>query len=388
MPTQKRIAIAGAGIAGLTAAFALSKQADGASHQITLYERAETLQDVGAGIQLSPNASRCLIDLGLGDKLSNIALEPKETVLISGGSGRILTRLPFKSLMRERYGAPYYVVHRGDLQKVLIEAVSYFSNIELKTGTFVEDYAIEPDGKVALTLGGNSDTESSAAFDALLISDGVRSNLRDKVSPGTHSKKNGQTAWRASVPFDAEICQNMDKSGTSLVMSRNCHAVIYPMGTRDFFNIVLVTKAGERPTADIFKRFVAPWQNLFASVENWLEWPIRTVNTGKWIDGPVALLGDAAHAMSPHAAQGGAMAIEDAIVMAAALNKYDNPRAALAHYQSQRKGRVARVMKTSEENCRIYQLGGPAALARNMALRAAPPAALIGRLDWLYKFNA
>ena len=381
MPDQDLpIAIAGAGIAGLTAALALARH--GIRSQI--HERVPVLLEVGAGIQLSPNASRILMSLGLGEGLAQIGHEPNATRLHDAASGRCLTAIPFKPLMQARYGAPYLVVHRADLQNLLLKAVERAPEVDIQSGQAVAGFTQDTD-RVRLDLEANDDTRSTMAGRALLIADGIHSRLREQISPGP-GYVGHQTAWRGSMSLARAVSLGMPTDETSVLMGPGFHAVFYRMGQRSTYNVVLIADDSAQADGKLFAKFaLRPWRVALSAIVDWKQWPIRTVRTGRWYAGRAALIGDAAHAMSPHAAQGGAMAIEDSVAIAACLADNPDPVAAFAEYERKRRPRVERVVETAEANRRIYQMSGPMALARNLALFAAPPTMPLQRLDWLYR---
>lgn len=367
------IAIAGAGIAGLTAALACAQ----AGHKAAVFERAAVLEDVGAGIQLSPNAMRILERLDLGEAVAAIAFEPQALAMHDALSGARLATMPFRGTMRENHGAPYFVVHRADLQQVLLAAARANPAISIETGTTVGGVVPGLDG-VTLEAGA-----IPRAFDAVIAADGLRSALRTHVDPSARIAPDGQIAWRGTVPL-AAAAGLIDANATSVFMGRGCHMVTYCMGGRDEINLVLVTNANVDAPMDAVRGWNDKARALAGRVTNWLRWPLMAVECRNWVRGRVALIGDAAHAMTPHAAQGGAMAIEDAFALATCLSAAMPVEDALARYAAARQPRVARVASLSIANRDIYQAGGLVALGRNTVLRAAPPAILMRRMDWLY----
>src|SRR2546423_8710048 len=188
---SRSIIIAGAGIGGLSAALTLTR----AGYRAVLLERAAPLEQAGAGIQLSPNATRVLFDLGLAEKLRPLAIAPEAIRIINGRSGREVVRVPLGSAAEQRYGAPYWVIHRADLQAVLVAAIEQSPDVTLRLGTRVEDFALHRHGITvqARTVQGTHDEQGIA----LIGADGVWSGLRARLGERTQPTFAQRTAWRA-----------------------------------------------------------------------------------------------------------------------------------------------------------------------------------------------
>jgi salicylate hydroxylase len=383
--TRRRfeLAVSGAGIAGLTAALALSK----ADHSVTVYERAAMLTDIGAGIQLSPNAVRILTRLGLLEAIRAIAHEPTMMCLYDARQPGPLTRLPFQTEMTRLFGAPYLVVHRGDLQAVLLEACRATPEIQLRLGQEVSTAMQTPDA-VLMTISNDSTMETKC--DALVVADGLRSALRGEIDPGVRIVTDEQTAWRATLPLDAfnSLAAPAFAAGSiHLFMGRGSHLVMYRMGKRDIINMVYVANNSAPPPPGGLDDWHASIKAVLAHVADWVRWPLNRVAAKTFAHGRMVMIGDAAHAMTPHAAQGGAMAIEDAAALAQCLSTHtagEPVQQMLKTYQALRQRRLARVAELSTANREIYQARNIVALGRNMALRTAPPHVLLQRLAWLY----
>jgi salicylate hydroxylase len=359
------IAVAGGGIAGLTAALALAKS----GHSIRVFERAKSLEDIGAGLQLSPNAYQILNALGLGGAIRAISFEPEFLHLINGKTGRGLTTLAFKPMMEQRYGAPYLVTHRGDLQGVLLTAARGNPLITFETGVEICRYT---ETKDSVAVDGQS-------FDALIVADGVHSALRAQIDPDASVALDGQTAWRATLPID-----DLSTNAVRVYMNNGAHLVAYKMGHRAVLNMVFVSSRNQPPDAGGFD---GEAKNLINAATDWKAWPLASVQSKNWHGKRAVMIGDAAHAMTPHAAQGGAMAIEDAGVLAGCMKTAPDITGAFAAYQSQRQPRIKRVAGLSAQNRAIYQMDGMMALGRNAVMPFIPSALLLKRLDWLYGWS-
>jgi salicylate hydroxylase len=392
---SRNIIVAGAGIGGLTAALALAQS----GFRVTLLEQAEALADTGAGIQLSPNATRVLIALGLEDRLRHVAVAPSAVAIMASAGGR-LARIPLGKPAEARYRAPYWVIHRGDLQAALVEAVRSSPDIALRLGTRVEDFVLHAHG-VSAALRVRSGTAVEPGI-ALVCADGLWSGLRARLGARAQPKFQRRTAWRALVPTDA-IDPMFRANEVSLWLGRDAHLVHYPVKAGRLINIVAIagdTWAQPGWNADgareeVLARF-SRWhwaehvRDFLGVAKLWSKWalydlpPLR--HSGQ---GPVTLLGDAAHPMLPFLAQGAAIAIEDAAVLANALAQQPGDLAqAMRRYERARRGRTARVQRAARRQGRIYHLRAGEALARNFFLRIAGGSTLLRRYNWLYDWRA
>ena len=392
MTAPGTIVIAGAGIGGLTAALALAAK----GFRIVILEKSARLEEAGAGLQLSPNASRILIDLGLRDRLAARATTP-DAVTIFGARGSEVAVLPL-----DHAGAPYWVIHRADLQAALLDAVLVHPAIEVKLGCRFDDVAAHARGiTVGASAGG---TQRQQVTQALIGADGLWSAVRGRLFPAVQPRPAGLTAWRGTIDTD-RLPLGLAARGVQLYLGANAHLVAYPVaGGRQINLVAIVSGNRDRPgwsepgdAADIRQRFAArhwsgPARTLVSAVESWRTWALFTLRDGgAWADGNVALLGDAAHAMLPFAAQGAGMAIEDAAILAICLGETGGDVAqipsALQRYAALRRPRVTRVQRTARLNGRIYHLAGPLALARDLAMRRLGGERLLSRQDWIYDWQ-
>jgi salicylate hydroxylase len=395
VPGSRTVVIAGAGIGGLTAALALAAR----GFDVTILEKAEQLQEAGAGLQLSPNASRVLIGLGLRDRLAAHAVTPAAIRIMTARSGGELVRLPLGDAASGQAGAPYWVMHRADLQAALLDAATKHPNVELRLGCAVEDVAIAACG---VTVGAHGAAALQAQ--ALIGADGVWSRVRHILFPQTKAAFAGLIAWRGT--FDADLLPGTSASrAVQLWMGPNGHLVAYPMSGGRQVNMVAIVPGDVREpgwsapgdASELTPHFsTAGWPAealaMLGAVTKWQRWALFTLpDGGIWNAGPVALLGDAAHAMLPFAAQGAGMAIEDAAVLAACLGEAGHDAAgipaALQRYADLRRARVGRVQRTARQSGKIYHLHGPMALARDLVMQALGPRRLQARQDWIYDWT-
>jgi salicylate hydroxylase len=393
--SSRNIIIAGAGIGGMTAALALAQS----GFRVTLLEQAESLTDVGAGIQLSPNATRVLIALGLDQRLRDACIVPTGVAIMAAG-GANLAHIPLGKIAEARYGAPYWVIHRSDLQAALLDAVRSHPDISLRLGTRVEDFAVHAHGvSAALGLGTGKAVESGIA---LVCADGLWSGLRARLGVRDVPQFGGRAAWRALVP--AETAEPLFRGeNVTLWLGRNAHVVHYPVKAGRLINIVAIVgddwaKPGwsaDGARDELLARFsrwhwADPVRELLGAAQRWTKWalyelpPIRSA-----IQGPITLLGDAAHPMLPFLAQGAASAIEDAVVLADALARRPHDLSeAMRSYERARRRRTAHMQRAARRQGQIYHLRAGEAFARNLFLRIAGGRMLLRRYDWLYDWRA
>ncbi|TYL96466.1 NAD(P)-binding protein [Bradyrhizobium rifense] len=396
MALPRTIVIAGAGIGGLTAALALAAR----GFRIVVLEKAERLEDIGAGLQLSPNASRVLVELGLTERLKLRAVVPEAVSIMSARAGGELLRMPLGEAAANRAGAPYWVVHRADLQSALAGAVADHPDIDLKLGATFEDVAPHAKGLTVVHRSGTIRRSDLAS--ALIGADGIWSTVRQHLFPEVQPRFSGLIAWRGTLDA-TQLPKEYTARRVQLWMGSNAHLVAYPIAGGRQLNVVAVlpgtwNRPGWSTPGDPFEvmdAFAAPrWpptaRMMLAAVDSWRKWALFGVPDGcPWSEGPVALLGDAVHAMLPFAAQGAGMAIEDAAVLARHLSveaaeDASSVAAALKQYGRARQARVRNVQRTARQQGRIYHLGGPFALARDLAIRALGPDRMLARQDWIY----
>ena len=370
-----RIAVAGAGIAGLTAAIALAQR----GIQVDLFERAAGLQEVGAGIQLSPNAMGILDRLGVAARLAGNLCEPEAIEIGLAGTGAPLARIPLGETARIRYGAPYGVIHRADLQSALLDAARGNQGVTLHFHAEVHDVRTT-DAGVVFSAGGRRQL-----VDVLVAADGVHSRVRMAVFEHRGAELLGRVAWRATLP-KAKVPHFADRNVVGLWFGAGGHLVHYPVAGGASLNLVVISAASSaaEPPGRPFGELLS---GLISAVPAWQRWPLLRVDPAQpWAKGRVVLVGDAAHAMPPSAAQGGAQAIEDAWVLARSLAAAPaDATAALSEFERLRRPRVARIAREADRNVWVYNLRGPLALARNLVVAGIPAGMHLARMDWLFR---
>ena len=400
MAASRTIVVAGAGIGGLTAALALAAR----GFRVVVLEKAERLEEAGAGLQLSPNASRVLIDLGLKPRLAARAVTPEAISIMSAQRGGEIIRLPLGEAATSRAGAPYWVMHRADLQAALQAQVNDHPDIELRLGCQFEDVVPHAKGLTVVQRSGMTRQQELAV--ALVGADGIWSTVRHHLFPEVQPQFSGLIAWRGTLDT-TQLPREYASCRVQIWMGPDAHLVAYPISAARKINVVAVVPGTwNRPgwsapgeVCEIKNAFAsARWPGnarmIVGAVDDWRKWALFTIpDGGEWTAGAIALLGDAAHAMLPFAAQGAGMAIEDAAVLARCLGERIGEGAAgipaaLKNYAQLRRSRVARVQRAARQSGRIYHLRGPAAYARDLAIKAMGARRMLARQDWIYDWRA
>jgi salicylate hydroxylase len=369
--------IAGGGIAGLTLALALARR--GKPSQIV--ERASALEATGAGVQLSPNAGRVLDALGLGPALDAVATRPEAVSIVDAPSGRRLKRITLGPSAERRWGAAYRVLHRADLQSVLLDAIEQAGGVEITLGAEARAVAETGTG-VALEIAHATGGGETLHGTWLAGADGLRSLVRRAVKLPTALGGSGLKAWRAVLPA-AALPTAFDMSEVTLWLGPGAHLVVYPVRRGREANVVVIGDDRADGPAALAASWASPARELIAAAPGWTPWPLHDrPPDARMHRGRIALLGDASHAALPSLAQGAGFAIEDAAVLARLV--CSDPRDPFAAYQEARLMRVARMQSAARRQIRVDHLKGLAATARNAALTLAPDAALLRGLDWIY----
>ncbi|MBN8952160.1 MULTISPECIES: FAD-dependent monooxygenase [unclassified Rhizobium] len=382
----KAAAIIGAGIAGLTAALALAKHGIASD----IFEQAEVLTEVGAGLQISPNASRILDALGVLDRLRSVWLEPEEVRLVSGSSLRPVASVRCGKFARERWGSPYGTAHRATLQKALLDAVTANELCKLHLGRHIDLKSKQALEEIA-----------GREFDLIIGADGVWSKAHAMVPGAPSPLFSGNVAWRFSVP-EAAAPALLDKASVTAFLGPSSHLVCYPIRENAAFNIVAIVSgssasrdwgsAGNKAQREQMLRGFSGWNNtilkMLEAQDQASFWPLYEMKGGRWHNGrDTILIGDAAHAMMPFAAQGAAMAIEDAFELAGMLSAR-SPAEAFELYEKHRAPRIARLRQRAAFNQFAYHARGPIRMARDLVLSLRPPQSLAADMDWIYGYRA
>jgi salicylate hydroxylase len=380
-------AIIGAGMAGLTAALALAD----CGIRCHVIEQAPYLAEVGAGLQLSPNATRILARLGVLADLERVWTEPDRIALTSGRTLGRIAHVPAGRFARERWRAPYGVLHRATLQKALSAAVEAHPLCSLYLGRRIDR------GDPSLIRAVTGETPQ-----LIIGADGVWSILRESIAHAPEPDFSRNVAWRFTLP-SVRAPDFLSPDCVTAFLGPKSHMVCYPLSEMDGINVVAIAGGvdpgrtweahGDPRQKQILLDQFAGWHprvlDMLREAEGAKFWPLYQVSDGAWQNGSdTVLMGDAAHAMMPFAAQGAAMAIEDAWQLAQSLTAAASLPEALASYETLRKARVARVRQRGSFNRFAYHLRGPLRLGRDLVLALRPPQSLAADLDWLYGYDA
>jgi len=385
-----RILIAGAGIAGLAAALALARK----GHAVRIIEQAAALEEVGAGLQLGPNAMRVLSALGVGETVASAGQTPAAITLRDGRSARDILKVPLGDAARRRWGAAYVTLHRADLVAILAEALEQVQPGALHLGMGLTEIDIRAEGAAITTATGETLTA-----DLLIGADGIRSMVREHLFGADTPRFTGHVAWRALVRIDSAD-PAAPPPGVGAWLGPRRHAVTYRIRP-DMVNLVAVTEQADwreegwnlPGDADRLRADFAGWSALaplLARVEQPLRWalfdrkPMRA-----WHRDRAVLIGDACHPMLPFLAQGAAMGIEDGFALAELLPlEPQHIEPALARFFALRQPRTARIQAMARSNGVDFHEGNPlATLAMRLPLgraASARPDAMMARWDWLY----
>ncbi|HSG94750.1 MAG TPA: 3-hydroxybenzoate 6-monooxygenase [Afifellaceae bacterium] len=383
-----RVLIAGGGIGGLAAALGLAREGFAA----TVLEKAPQLGEIGAGIQLGPNAFHCFDHLGVGDTARKMAVYIDKLRLMDAVAGEEIVHIPLGEAFRARFGNPYAVVHRGDLHGVLLTACRDNDLIELRTSAEVTAYEQDDNGVTAILASGER-----VAGAMLIGADGLWSAVRKQMLDDDPPRVSGHTTYRSVIPTE-QMPEDLRWNAATLWAGPKCHVVHYPLSDWKVFNLV-VTCHNDAPAPvaglpvakdEVRRGFLHIHERARSIIEHGEDWKLWVLcdrePVDNWTDGRVTLLGDAAHPTLQYYAQGACMALEDAVCVAEMLAREGGePGPAFAAYQQSRIVRTARVQLGSRAiGDHIYHPAGAHALVRNAIMQAMTAEDYYDRLSWLY----
>ncbi|KEO50910.1 3-hydroxybenzoate 6-monooxygenase [Thioclava pacifica] len=387
MTQDQPILIAGGGIGGLATAIGLAQK----GFRSLVLEKAPELGEIGAGIQLGPNAFHAFDYLGVGDQAREMAVYIDNLRLMDAIDGSEITRIPLDEAFRARFKNPYAVIHRGDLHSVFLRACEEHPLVGLRTNSEVVDY--EQDGSSATAILANGERVTGRM---LVGADGLWSNIRKKVVGDGAPRVSGHTTYRSVIPTE-EMPEDLRWNAATLWAGPKCHIVHYPLKGWKMFNLVVTyhndapsPEAGVSVTHEEVKKgfeHVAPVaRQIIDRGQNWKRWVLCDRDpVTNWVDGRVVLLGDAAHPMLQYFAQGACMAMEDAVALAHCMEAHGDLDVAFRRYQDLRELRTARVQLQSREiGQHVYHPAGAHAELRNAVMRAKTPENWYDIVDWLY----
>lgn len=385
-----RIAIAGAGIGGLTAGLCLARS----GHQIDIFEKVNQFAEIGAGIQCGANAMHVFDYLGLSQQLERVAVSPERIVFKDYRSGDPLQSMALGEAYESKYGAPYLHIHRADLHSILLDEFLRVMPDGLHLGSSLESF-VETDSSVQYCQRGNAYDDA----DCLIAADGIHSALRKQIVGDVSPRFTGNVAWRGVVPVEALPDNWMDIVASNFVGPKK-HMVLYYLRDKTLANFVGVVESQQwnddswaaKASWEELKADFAGWHSCVQSIidavdkEQCYRWALYDhAPSDNWMSQRVTLLGDAAHATLPFMASGAAMAIEDARILQRSLDSQTSVTAGLRVYQENRMNRTAKIQKNSARAGALYHFNSP--LMRKAAFSALKFAGS-AKQDFLAGYNA
>lgn len=386
--TEQTVLVCGGGIGGLAAALVLARQ----GHRVEVFEKSDAFREIGAGIQIGPNAFRMFEHLGLTGAIDHVAYYPGNLCMRDVRTGEVVTRLPVSATAQGTFGYPYGVIYRVDLHAALLEACAAQPSVGLYTRAKLEHFTQDANS-VTVTLADGRRFQGAA----LIGADGLWSTVRQQIVADGAPRVSGHVAYRAVLPA-SEVPRHLFSPDVVLWGGEKTHLVHYPLRRGELFNLVAVFHSGLYEEGwnvfgdphELHERFadaVGPVRELLGKIETWKMWVLCDREPVKeWSRGRVTLLGDAAHPMLQYLAQGACMAIEDAVVLGAALERSRGDFAgAFLEYQRVRYLRTARVQLTSRFYGDIYHASGVTRELRNRLFQSGTESAGFAGLKWLYE---
>ena len=366
-----KILIVGAGIGGLVSALCLNKK----GYEVEIYEQSEVLSELGAGVQLSPNATRVLDYLELTDDLKPHVFEPRSFQFLNYKTEKIISKRDLGSKIQDDFGFPNFDVHRADLQKVLLNKVEE-KGIKIYSNMKVIDVGNE-ENKAYIKI-----NEEKIKADIVIGADGIHSIVREKIFEKKESSFTGNVAWRMLIPVDL-LPRDLILPDTTVWLGPKKHFVSYHVsGGKNLNCVCLVEQEGwkneswsERGNIEDLREVYNGWNQTIetllkiANPNTLYRWALHDRPPMKqWSKGRIILLGDAAHPMLPFLAQGAAMAIEDGAVLADCISSYEDNEKSLKYFEQIRKPRTSFVQLAARRNAKILHLSGLAAFFRNIVM--------------------
>ncbi|MBQ0946527.1 3-hydroxybenzoate 6-monooxygenase [Ideonella sp. 4Y16] len=388
-PHNLPVLVSGGGIGGLAAALALLKR----GFKVQVFEQAEQIGEIGAGIQLGPNAFHAFDALGVGDKARGRAVYTDCMVMHDAIDESLIGRLETGEAFRQRFGNPYAVIHRVDIHTSLLEGVQESPNVEFFTSTRI--VKVEQDGGVVTAIDQNG---KRWAGQALIGADGGKSVVRAQYV-NDPPRVTGHVVYRAVID-KKDFPENLQWNAASLWAGPKCHLVHYPLRGGEQYNVVVtfhsrqqeewgVTDGSKEEVQSYFQGIAAKPRQLIDLPKSWRRWATADREPiGTWVFGRATILGDAAHPTTQYMAQGACMALEDAVTLGEALRVHDNDwDKALQLYQDSRVARTARIVLSGREMGRLYHAAGVERLVRNSLWKGRSQERFYDAMEWLYGWN-
>jgi salicylate hydroxylase len=384
--SSRSVLVAGGGIGGLAAALALAQQ----GFEVKVLEQASQIGEIGAGMQLGPNAFHAFDALGVGEQARSRAVYTDYMVMHDALDEYQVGHIPTGAAFRKRFGNPYAVIHRVDAHTALLEGVKAQGQVELHTNTAVQ--TIEQDDEHVSVIDQHGQRHQGHA---LVAADGVKSVVRAQLVGDPH-RVTGHVVYRAVVD-KADFPPELQWNAASIWVGPNCHLVHYPLRGGEQYNVVVtfhsreieewgVTEGSAEEVQSYFKDICPKARQLIDLPKSWKRWATADRDpVSQWTYGRTTLLGDAAHPTTQYLAQGAGMAIEDAVTLREALKAHGNDvHQGFDLYQRSRIARTARIVLASREMGRIYHAKGVERLVRNDLWRGRTPERFYDAMEWLY----
>ncbi len=383
------VLIAGGGIGGLAAALALTRR----GFMVKVLEQAPEIGEIGAGIQLGPNAFHAFDALGVGDKTRGRAVYTDYMVMHDAIDEYQVGKIPTGEAFIQRFGNPYAVIHRADVHTSLLEGAQETGKVSFQTSTRVERIEQDAHGVTVFDQHGNAHKGL-----ALIGADGVKSVVRAQYV-NDPARVTGHVVYRAVVD-KKDFPENLQWNAASIWVGPNCHLVHYPLRGGEQYNVVVtfhsrqqeewgVTDGSKEEVQSYFQGICPKARQLIDLPKSWKRWATADREPiGQWSFGRATLLGDAAHPTTQYMAQGACMALEDAVTLGEALRVEGNDfEKAFDLYQRARVSRTARIVLSGREMGRIYHAKGVERLVRNDLWRGRTPERFYDAMEWLYGWN-
>ncbi|ERJ37698.1 MULTISPECIES: 3-hydroxybenzoate 6-monooxygenase [Burkholderia] len=384
------ILISGGGIGGFAAALALSK----AGFKVRLFERAQEIKEIGAGIQIGPNAFHVFERLGVTDAVRAKAAMPQRLVMMDGISGEQVVSIPLDDQFLNRFTYPYALIHRADLHRILLDACLRSDLIDVSTNVKVNGFTDHGDSVVLQT------TDGDVRGRALIGADGLWSTVRSQIVGDGGPRVSGHIAYRAVLPI-SEVPEDLRSNTMTLWAGAKTHLVHYPLRGGELFNLVAVFHSdryvegwdavGDAEELHLrFRDAVPTVKTLLEKIQTWRMWVLCDRDPVKnWSKGNVTLLGDAAHPMLQYMAQGACMAMEDAVVLADEIaHANDDLATAFVRYQERRYLRTGKVQMSARLYGEFYHANGVNRELRNQFLQSRSLDQTLDGMAWLYDASA
>lgn len=390
LKTALPVLVSGGGIGGLAAALALVRQ----GFEVTVFEQAPEVGEIGAGMQLGPNAFHAFDALGVGDKTRSRAVYTDFMVMHDALDETQVGKIPTGEAFISRFGNPYAVIHRVDVHRSLLDGAQETGKVQFLTNTRI--VRVEQDETSVTVFDQNGKSYQGLV---LIGADGGKSVVRQQYV-NDQPRVTGHVVYRAVVEKE-DFPKDLQWNAASIWVGPNCHLVHYPLRGGEQYNVVVtfhsrhqeewgVTDGSKEEVQSYFEDIAAKPRQLIDLPKTWKRWATADREPiANWVFGRATILGDAAHPTTQYMAQGACMALEDAVTLGEALRvNQNNWPEALTLYERSRVARTARIVLSGREMGRIYHAKGVERLVRNSLWKGRTPERFYDAVEWLYGWNA